>query len=80
MTGRLQDERSTPAPETRGPLGIGWLVFIGLAVLTLVEYILAITIDANVPILVVFAVAKAALIVHYFMHLVRIWREAEEEA
>ncbi len=80
MSGRLQDKRGAPAPETRGPLGIGWVVFIGLAVLTLVEYILAITIDANVPILVVLAVVKAALIVHYFMHVVRVWREAEEEA
>ena len=80
MTGRTQDERGAAAPETRGPLGIGWVVFGILAVLTVVEYFLAITIDANVPILIVLAVVKAAFIMHYFMHLVRVWRDAEEEA
>lgn len=80
MTERSQDERGAAAPEARGPLGIGWIVFGILAILTVVEYFLAIAIDANVPILVVLAAAKAALIVHYFMHLLRIWHEAEEEA
>jgi heme/copper-type cytochrome/quinol oxidase subunit 4 len=72
-------ERPQPGSETSGALGRGWVVFIGLAVLTIVEYILAIAIDANLPILIVLAVAKAAVIIHYFMHLVRVWRDPEEE-
>ncbi len=73
-------ERPEPASETSGPLGTGWVVFIGLAILTIVEFFLAISIDKNVPILVVFAIAKAGLIVHYFMHLARLWFADEEES
>ncbi len=73
-------EQPEPASETSGPLGRGWVVFIGLAILTIVEYLLAITIDANLPILIVLAIAKAVLIVHYFMHLARLWFGDEEES
>ena len=73
-------EQPPPAPETSGALGRGWIVFIGLAVLTIVEYILAITIDANLLTMIVIAIVKAALIVHYFMHLVRVWRGSEDES
>ncbi len=74
------NEQPKPASETSGPLGRGWVVFIGLAVLTIVEYLFAITVNANLPVLIVLAVAKAALIIHYFMHLVRVWRDSEEES
>ncbi len=74
------NEQPKPASETSGPLGRGWVVFIGLAVLTIVEYLLAITIDANLPILIVLAIAKAVLIVHYFMHVARLWFGDEEES
>ncbi len=47
--------------------------------LTAIEYVLAIAVDANVPIMVVLAVAKAAVIVHYFMHIARSWLDHEEE-
>ena len=73
-------EQPKPASETSGPLGTGWVVFIGLAILTIVEYLLAITIDANLPILIVLAIAKAGLIVHYFMHLARLWFGDEEQS
>jgi caa(3)-type oxidase subunit IV len=68
-----------PTQEGDGPLRVGWLVFLVLAVLTVVEFIVAVTVTANLPILVVFAVAKAGLIMYYFMHLLKIWRGAEEE-
>ncbi len=73
-------EQPEPGSETSGPLGTGWVVFIGLAILTVVEYFLAIAIDKNIPILVVFALAKAGLIIHYFMHLGRLWFGDEEES
>ena len=66
-------EQPDHASETSGPLGTGWAVFIGLAVLTIVEFFLAVSIDKNIPILAVFAIAKAGLIIHYFMHLARLW-------
>ncbi len=73
-------EQPKPASETSGALGRGWFVFIGLAILTVVEYLLAITIDANLPIMIVLAVAKAAIIIHYFMHVARLWLGHEEDS
>jgi caa(3)-type oxidase subunit IV len=52
----------------------GWMVFVALAVLTIVEYIVAVGVDANLPVVAVIALAKAGLIIYYFMHVVRAWR------
>ena len=85
MTERAEDGqgRQTMPPaqegEGDGPLRVGWLVFLALAVLTVVEFIVAVTVTANLPILVVFALVKAGLIMYYFMHLLKIWRGEEEE-
>lgn len=65
--------------EGMTPSRIGWMVFWALAVLTAVEYIAAVTIERNVPVLVVLAVVKAGLIVWYFMHLIALWRAHGEE-
>lgn len=53
------------------PFPIYTVVFIGLAILTLIEVILAELIygDIKIPILVAIAVAKAYLVVYYYMHL-----------
>jgi caa(3)-type oxidase subunit IV len=56
---------------------MGWWVFVGLAVLTVVEYVIAVTVDLNLPVMAVIAVVKAGLIVWYFMHLLRLWRAGE---
>ena len=83
MTERAEDgqgrQTMPPAQEGDGPLRVGWLVFLALAALTGVEFIVAVTVTANLPILVVFALVKAGLIMYYFMHLLKIWRGAEEE-
>ncbi len=65
----------------RGPAAVftGWKVFAWLAVLTIVEYVIAITVGPNLPALAVMGVVKAALIVNYFMHITRAWRGAGEE-
>ncbi len=67
-------EGQQPASETSGPLGIGWIIFIILAVLTFVEFIVAVTIDANLPYMIVIAIMKAVLIIYYFMHVAKLWR------
>ena len=54
-----------------------WIVGSILAVLTLVEYIIAVNFENNIGILSVFAFGKAILIVFYFMHMYRIWRTEE---
>ncbi|HCB48061.1 MAG: hypothetical protein AMJ56_03980 [Anaerolineae bacterium SG8_19] len=52
-------------------------VFIALAVLTLVEIIIAINLaNPAVPLLII-ALIKAGLIAQFFMHIYRLWREEE---
>jgi heme/copper-type cytochrome/quinol oxidase subunit 4 len=49
-----------------------------LTVLTIVEYIVPVVMDSGAtPYLVVFAIAKTGVILHYFMHITHLWREEE---
>lgn len=48
---------------------IGVTVFVLLAVLTIIEYIIAVNLTGTVPYLAVIALLKAGLIVSYFMHI-----------
>ena len=52
-----------------------WTVGGFLAVLTLVEYIVAIQMSGNFVPLAVMALVKAVLIVYFFMHVYRLWRK-----
>ncbi len=52
---------------------IGWVVFAFLAALTALEYVAAVAIGKNVPVLVVFALPKAGLIIIYFMRISAAW-------
>ena len=56
------------------------MVFLILAVLTAVEFVLAVTIDANLPILIVIGLAKAGLIMYTFIHPRRLGRRDQEDA
>jgi len=49
----------------------GILIFVYLAVLTALEYFVAIAMDA-VPLLVVVAIVKAGLVFYYYMHIYRL--------
>jgi cytochrome c oxidase subunit 4 len=54
-------------------------VFIALALLTLGEFFIAINLeDAAVPLMLI-ALIKAGLIINFFMHVYRLWREEEHE-
>lgn len=53
-----------------------WMV-IFLAVGTVVEYVLGVVVDKNVPVMVVINVAEAAAILWFFMHVYRAWRGEE---
>ena len=54
-------------------------VFLGLAVLTVLEFLIAINLEqATVPLLII-AIIKAGLIVQFFMHIYRIWQAEEHE-
>lgn len=54
-----------------------WVIGITLAVLTGVEYVIAVEVqnEPNLTLLAVIAVAKAVLIIYFFMHIYRLWRE-----
>lgn len=60
----------------------GWVVFVVLAVLTLVEYGISVGISDPWPWLTLVAVAKAGAIVAYFMRFMDlsiVWRKEAEE-
>ncbi len=52
----------------------GLYVFLFLAVMTIVEYIVGISLNSPF-LLVILALVKAAAVVYYFMHIARLWRE-----
>jgi heme/copper-type cytochrome/quinol oxidase subunit 4 len=56
----------------------GILAIAILTVLTVVEYIVPVVMDSgSTPYMVAFAIAKTAVILHYFMHITHLWREEE---
>lgn len=60
----------------RSMLTQGVVIFIYLTVLTLLEFFVAIAFDA-IPLLVVVALVKAALVVYYYMHVYKLNLESE---
>jgi cytochrome c oxidase subunit IV len=52
----------------------GLLVLLALAILTGVEYWISIT-TGSVVFLLIVALAKGGLIINYFMHMAKLWRE-----
>lgn len=57
-------------------LGQGIVIFVYLAVLTILEFFVAITFQ-SVPLLVVVALVKAALVLYYYMHVYKLNLESE---
>ncbi|NJN53900.1 MAG: cytochrome C oxidase subunit IV family protein [Anaerolineae bacterium] len=53
---------------------LGMNVFIGLMLLTLVEFYVSVYLNSTVGIFITMLI-KAALIVYFFMHVYRLWRE-----
>jgi cytochrome c oxidase subunit IV len=55
----------------------GVYVLIALAVLTVVEFAIAVFLGGSQVLLFVVVLVKAGLIIQYFMHLGRVWGEEE---
>jgi hypothetical protein len=55
----------------------GFAVLVGLAVLTAAEFGVATLLEGAIALLFVFILAKAGLILQYYMHLHRVWSEEE---
>lgn len=53
-----------------------YIVFVVLAVLTIAEFVVSTTIGSTVLLLLI-ALGKSALIVQFFMHIYRLWREED---
>ena len=71
------------ANRESGAQGIGLRVIVALAVLTAVEYAIAIGLDSIqlvLTLLVLIALAKTWLIVSYFMHASRLWKGEEDHS
>ena len=58
--------------------GIGWWIFVGLAIMTGIEYLIAIALNINLFFLAQIAILKAGLIAVYFMHIGRAFERPEE--
>lgn len=83
MTDRPEKEAGgrivTLLEERARPLLTGWMVFLTLLVLVLLEYVLALFMDRNLPLMIVMNVVDASLIAYFFMHVVRLWRGEHRE-
>lgn len=53
---------------------LGVIVFLALMVLTLIEFAVSVYLHSTVGLFITMLL-KAALIVYYFMHVFRLWRE-----
>src|ERR687891_1545900 len=62
--------------DSRPMLTQGVLIFVYLGVLTALEFLIAISFN-SVPLLVVIALVKAALVVYYYMHVYKLNLESE---
>ena len=60
--------------QYRDRIKLGVLVAVGLAVLTIAEYFIAVGLDDPLIWLLPFIVAKGALIMEYFMHFSDLWK------
>lgn len=61
--------------KRRAAFRLGVWVIVGLALLTVLEYEVAVSIhSSSLPYLVVIALIKAGMIVYYFMHISQLWR------
>lgn len=63
-----------PAESKAAAFRTLFYVFVALAVLTIVEYVLGLYYPSAV-LLLIMAFGKTVLIVNFFMHVYRLWRE-----
>src|ERR1044071_4882511 len=68
----------TQVQDKKSMLGQGVVIFVYLAILTGLEFLVAISFD-SVPLLVVVALVKAALVAYYYMHVYKLNLESEND-
>jgi cytochrome c oxidase subunit 3 len=68
----------TQTQDKKFMLGQGIVIYVYLAVLTGLEFLVAISFD-SVPLLIVVALVKAALVAYYYMHVYKLNLESESD-
>jgi hypothetical protein len=63
--------------QKSSPYTKGFITFIALMVLTIVEYYIGILPDPSAVLLILIAILKAGLILNIFMNIGRLWRPEE---
>jgi hypothetical protein len=70
--------RQTKFPKPKSNYYVqGMIVFAGLFILTVIEYYVGLYWPSTV-LLFLLALAKGALVVHYFMHITKLWSSEED--
>ena len=70
----IATERQPEGAAEGNAMKTGGLVFLALAVFTVIEYVIAKQVEPAIVPLFVIAAVKAGLILWYFMHMARSWR------
>jgi len=70
-------DQPMPARDKRKPAayGRGIVIFLVLAVLTIIELLVSTAMGGSLVLLFIIALIKASLILQYFMHVSSLWRE-----
>ncbi|MCL4833543.1 MAG: cytochrome C oxidase subunit IV family protein [Caldilineaceae bacterium] len=72
----MSERKKAVAKPKAGIYRTGYIVAIVLAVVTVVEFYIALTFN-NFAIMMLLGLVKAYLIVNYFMHIKSLWSEEE---
>jgi heme/copper-type cytochrome/quinol oxidase subunit 4 len=62
---------SNPSKNS-SPYNQGYIIFVVLMALTIIEYLLALPGNLTIPLLLV-ALVKMGIIMNFFMHIARVW-------
>ncbi len=73
----LAGDTTRSKAEAAGRAGL--MAFVGLGAATIIEYVIAVEIEQSMVLLVLIALLKAAVIVQFFMHVMRMRHAGHEE-
>jgi len=72
-----ESEQNHPREGRRAAYRLGFLVLVGLAVLTGLEFVIAAVTNGSAVFLFIIGLIKAGIILQYYMHIRNVWAEEE---
>jgi len=72
-----ESKQNHPREGRRAAYRLGFLVLVGLAVLTGLEFVIAGVTGGSAVFLFIIALIKAGIILQYYMHVRSVWAEEE---